>query len=136
MHNLITILICEDNRTEELMLQASLRDFDHVKFERFTTKQGLVNALKGGSQPDILITDLVLPDAEGMEILDAIEPYKKNFATIVISGQGEFDIISQIQARGYLFYLIKNSGAISNLHQLVDLIIRSRLFNRKQAIKA
>lgn len=130
--NKIHVLICEDNKTEELILQASLGDLGDLEMERFATRADIENRDPSAPDPDLIITDLLLPDAKDDEVLDAIQERYPSTYTIVMSAQQDFDLIEKIQNRGFLHYLIKTQRAIDNLRKLAIILIKARKLEGNQ----
>ena len=100
-------LVEDDTDVRERLSQLIL---DHDKFELLdasgTVEKGL-EALKH-YKPDILLTDLGLPDGSGIEIIKAIEQMHLDCEAMVISGfQDEYTVFSALEA-GAKAYILKH----------------------------
>ncbi|MBT3205350.1 MAG: response regulator transcription factor [Gammaproteobacteria bacterium] len=100
-------LVEDDADVRERLSQLIL---DHDQFELLdasgTVEKGL-EALKY-YKPDILLTDLGLPDGSGIEIIKAIEQMHLDCEAMVISGfQDEHTVFSALEA-GAKAYILKH----------------------------
>lgn len=119
-----TVVIVEDNvPTKERMEQAI------NKSDRFTLV-GSSTTVKGGQAllaehtPDILLTDLDLPDGNGTELIEMVnQPEQDNQLAIVISVFGdEQRVIKAIQA-GASGYLLKDDPFFE-IEEALDLMLK------------
>lgn len=72
----IKVLYIEDNLDNLILVKRVLEIEGYEVLEAKTGQEGLTKALE--SRPDIVITDINLPDIDGYEVTDAL---KKNQAT-------------------------------------------------------
>jgi two-component system, chemotaxis family, chemotaxis protein CheY len=91
-----------------------LLDMYAVKFKErgatitaFNKPQLALNALRDGATPDLLITDVVMPEMGGFEFLEAVHALKLKSMPhiIVLSNQGQdidFDMAEKQGAAGYI----------------------------------
>lgn len=56
---------------------------------------------------DIMITDIRMPQMDGIELLDSISHFDRDIQTIVMTGHGEMDTAIEAMKRGSLNYLKK-----------------------------
>ena len=117
----IETAIIEDNKTEELLLQAAMMDISDLKIRRFTKRASFEKAVREGYRPKILLTDLMLPDTNGIEILDTLERLfdRDRLYVLVISAQQDMEVFRQVQDRGFLNYLVKSHGTIDNVRIMI-----------------
>jgi len=78
------ILLIDDNRIVRTMLSELLTDFGHIVTEAGDGKEGL--RLFELVDPELIITDLVMPEIEGIEVLMTLRKYRAKAKIIVISG--------------------------------------------------
>ena len=101
-----TILIVEDNQDMRLYIQESLGDNFSI-FEASNGKEGLQTFLE--KKPDLVITDIMMPEMDGMEMLRAIRENKEFIGTPVIlltAKSSETDKIKGLDL-GAVDYIIK-----------------------------
>jgi two-component system, NtrC family, response regulator HydG len=84
---------------------------DLVEREGFTTLTARsiqdARAHLASTTPDIVLTDLVLPDGEGIELLKDLEQQSSRTAVVLISGQATVDSAIEALRKGAIDYLTK-----------------------------
>jgi CheY-like chemotaxis protein len=78
------ILIIEDDPDMRSLLSEVIGDVGHEVFVAADGEEGL-RALEKEA-PDVLITDIVMPEKDGLEVLLALRSKKPRFKIIAISG--------------------------------------------------
>lgn len=69
-------------------------------------------------RPELLITDLRLPDGDGAQVLEAAKAYRWEMYSVVLSAfENEDDIVS-VARSGALAYLIKTASSVDLLNTL------------------
>jgi two-component system response regulator YesN len=58
-------------------------------------------------RPDIVITDIKMPEMDGLELIAAVQAEQVNPAFLVLTGYGEFEIAHQAMKYGVKHYLLK-----------------------------
>jgi len=100
----ITVLLIDDEIQIRRFLKVSLESHDFQFFEASTGKEGIQMFCR--IHPDIVILDLGLPDAEGLEILKTIREFSPTPVIILSARDNESSIISGLD-RGANDYLTK-----------------------------
>jgi DNA-binding response OmpR family regulator len=80
------ILVIDDDTLVRRMLGSALKKKGYVVLEAVTGETGLMAFKK--SAPDIVITDLLMPDKNGLETIVAIRAINSNVKIIAMSGGG------------------------------------------------
>jgi two-component system KDP operon response regulator KdpE len=80
----LTVLVIEDESQMRRFLRASLPPHGYVLIEAPTGREGLANA--GTSNPDIILLDLGLPDADGIDVTRQLREFTKT-PIIVLSAR-------------------------------------------------
>ncbi|MBC8412095.1 response regulator, partial [bacterium] len=57
--------------------------------------------------PDLVITDLMMPDMDGMEVMHLVKKASPGTEVILITGYGEYEMAVQALREGALDYLKK-----------------------------
>jgi len=83
-------------------------------------------ALQALEQIDIVLLDHNLPDASGLEILDAIRSRPNPPAVVMITGHGNESLAATALRRGADDYLAKDSSLAELLPQILERVRRSR----------
>ncbi|MDO8471004.1 MAG: response regulator [bacterium] len=103
-----TVLIVDDDKF--------LLDMYRKKFERegatVDVAVGSLEALvklRGGAKPDILILDIIMPDIDGIELLETIRKEKlvPNSAIIMLTNESNQDKIEKAKSLGIKGYIVK-----------------------------
>ena len=93
------ILIIDDNRDIRLALRKLLELEGHEAKEAINGKEG---ALVYSTEPvDLVITDLLMPERDGVEVLLDLRKSHPDIKAIVISGEGQ-DFLSAVEDFGAL----------------------------------
>jgi DNA-binding NtrC family response regulator len=101
----ISVLILDDEKhfTEEL---AEFLDLSgHVVFEANTVAEGM--AVLSSHQVDILILDIRLPGADGLDILKKVKADYPLIEVIIVSGHGDMETVIKAMRLGAFDYLRK-----------------------------
>ncbi|PCJ21262.1 MAG: hypothetical protein COB02_01375 [Candidatus Cloacimonadota bacterium] len=108
------ILIVDDQRIQRVVLEATLRHGSHTIFQADNGTNALIEYNK--NQIDIVITDVLMPDMNGIELCFKIREINPDAKIIVISGGG---VKTQGAADEYL-KLGEKSGALKTFVKPVD----------------
>jgi CheY-like chemotaxis protein len=80
------ILVIDDDDTMRRKIRRILEGADHEVFEATGGRQG--TKLFAERRPDLVITDIVMPDKEGIETILDIRKMSENAKIIAVSGGG------------------------------------------------
>jgi diguanylate cyclase (GGDEF)-like protein len=108
----MNLLLVEDNISDADFLIASLRR-QRVNDMELTHALSIAEAtkeLKEKNDFDVILLDLHLPDASGMECVDAIQSVSPTIPIVVLSGQDDEDFAISILNKGVQDYLVKWEG--------------------------
>lgn len=117
------ILLIDDDDLVRKMLSLTLTHFGYTVIEARNGKEGL--RLFQEINPDLLITDLVMPEKEGFEILMELRKHQSPVKVIVISGgvRGEtatyLDIAKYLGAAKVLAKPFSNEALIAAVDELL-----------------
>jgi two-component system KDP operon response regulator KdpE len=118
------VLLIEDEPQMRRFLTATLRVHDYRVIEAATAREGLAQA--AGRNPDLVLLDLGLPDADGLEVTRAIR-HSDRVPIIVLSARGqERDKVTALDL-GADDYLTKPFG-------VPELLARIRVAMRHAAV--
>jgi CheY-like chemotaxis protein len=81
------ILIIEDDKEFREMLKTALAVKDHIVIEAENGKEALIRFKPGVT--DLVITDLIMPDEDGLKVIMKIRQMKHAIKLIAISGGGK-----------------------------------------------
>jgi CheY-like chemotaxis protein len=81
------IMIIEDDKELREMLKTALLRKDYTVIEAENGKEALIHFKPGVT--DLVITDLIMPDEDGLEVIMKIRELKHGIKVIAISGGGK-----------------------------------------------
>jgi DNA-binding response OmpR family regulator len=81
------ILLVEDDRDLREMLRDALMRKDYTVLEADNGKEALIRFKPGVT--DLLVTDLIMPDEDGLKVIIKIRELKPSIKVIAISGGGK-----------------------------------------------
>ena len=112
-----TILIIDDERSVTDSLSLILTDAGFNVLTAHSFAQSAV--ILSHTQPDLVITDLCLPDATGIEVITHVKNETPETEVILMTAHGSLDITIEAIKRGAYYYLEKPL-TIDRLHTLVN----------------
>lgn len=119
-----SILIIEDDEFVQQMLKQT---FERAGYEVAVASNGRIGVQMYDSNPfDVVITDLIMPDMEGIETITHLRKSNPDIKIIAISGGGRNN------PQGYLF-LAEKLGAACTFTKPVD---RKELLNAVEGLLA
>lgn len=113
MNKLIKIFTIEDDLFYGNMIKHALEKVPEYEVTLFTSGKDFLDHLHEG--PDVVTIDHNLPDYSGLEILEKIQDYNENIATVIVSGQEDVGVAVNAYKKGANYYIIKNPDALAEL---------------------
>jgi two-component system chemotaxis response regulator CheY len=83
----LNALLIDDNKSELLVLKMYVESFGFIVDICSEAKAALL--LLESNAPDLLITDIVMPDTDGLELIKAVRALHKDVPMIAVSGTTE-----------------------------------------------
>jgi two-component system KDP operon response regulator KdpE len=118
-----TVLLIEDDAHIRRFVRTALQDEGCAVFEAGTMQRGLIEA--GTRQPDVVVLDLGLPDADGMTLIRELRTWTQVPVLVLSARTDETDKIAALDA-GADDYLAKPFG-------VGELLARLRVLLRRHA---
>lgn len=122
----LKILLVEDNPADAYMVKIFLSDprLMHTPSTTLSVVESVAEAVRliSDDKPDVILTDLGLPDGQGAEVLTALIRVAPEIPIIVLSGDSDPRMVSDLLQAGAVDYL--NKGDYSG-PALVSAIQRS-----------
>jgi DNA-binding NarL/FixJ family response regulator len=110
MKNNIKLLIVDDHKMFLEGIQSILSETDFIEVVG-TAKNGLeAIKLTNSFLPDVIITDLTMPELDGIELTEKIKDSYENIKVLVVSSHIEGEMISKAIKAGINGYIFKNTG--------------------------
>lgn len=105
----IRILLVEDEGAEQKLSQDLLRGGDHIRFEwERVSRLDMGIAAARDHNHDIIISDLSLPDARGLDTVAGLRRSAPGLPIIMLSGSHDEDLAIQAVSAGAQDYLAKD----------------------------
>jgi len=101
------ILLIED---DSFLSEIYMAKFQESGFEVSAARDGIVGLAKIKEQePDVILLDVVMPNMDGFEILQAVkeDPQAKNIPVVILSNLGEQENIQKGLELGAAAYIVK-----------------------------
>ncbi|MFW5728173.1 MAG: response regulator [Spirochaetota bacterium] len=100
-----TILVVDDEANVRLFLRELFQEDGWMVFEAGTAKEGIAEARK--QCPSIVLLDLLLPDADGLALINEFKGIDKLTEVIVITAVGTVDNAVQAMKNGAYDFITK-----------------------------
>lgn len=126
------ILIIDD---DTFLLDMYAFKFSQNNFEVYTAMNGVqgLEKLQGGLKPDIILTDIIMPEMDGFQMLEKINESKisPNSVKIVLSNKSEQADIDKGIKLNVSGYIVKaNSTPAEVITQVVDILAKNASMNK------
>ncbi|MFI5177339.1 MAG: sigma-54-dependent transcriptional regulator [Vicinamibacterales bacterium] len=129
----VTILIIDDEEIVREALEALLTGEGYAVVSAPTAERGL--ELAGSRQPDAVLLDLMLPDRNGMEVLEEIRRQDDELPVVMITAFGTIDGAVAATKQGAFHYLAKPFKNDEVLAVLRNAIERRRLVRENRVLR-
>ena len=119
------ILFCEDNPTIIKLIRVAMRESGHEVFFADDGASGLRSARS--LKPDLLVTDLAMPNVNGLELYDAIraDPVLGSLPIAFLTASTQRNLVVEARARAPIAILAKPFSP-AGLRADLDRILASR----------
>lgn len=130
----ISILIAEDDDSERKLIKMYLQKQGYFVIEASTGEEALVFMRQ--MEPDVIISDLRMPDIDGLKLLEIARKEREMTPFILISGFGTFDDVVLGLRYGAWDYLVKPLHPMELIQHSIDRVLeRVRLIQERQQWK-
>lgn len=77
----------------------------------------VLDKLREGVEPDLILLDIIMPEMDGFDVLEAIKKEKlvKKAKIVILSNQGQDDHIDRARELGAVGYIVKASAIPSEV---------------------
>lgn len=122
----IIMIVDDDN----FLLEMYAKKFQNAGFEIQTATDGLdaLEKIDNGSNPDILLFDLIMPQMDGLELITQIKEKNiiPNSLKIILSNQGQQSDIDNAEKLGIDGYIVKAMHTPSEIVDIVSKIYKAK----------
>lgn len=132
LHNdKIALAIADDHPVVIEGLQKLLENREHIRIAGcFTTGAGIMDFLKN-NRADIVLLDITLPDANGMDLCKEIKQLSPSTCVLALSNHSERSIIMQMLQNGASGYLLKNASGEELMNCINEALSGQVTFSRE-----
>ncbi len=119
------LLLVDDDPDIRTLLSRRLRRSGYLVEEACDGKEAL--ALVEKAVPDVVVTDMTMPNLDGLGLLQALRVSHPELPVIVLTGQGSLENVIQAMRNGALFdYLLKPLADVALLDVAVQRALEIR----------
>ena len=122
----LSLLIVDDDPVIRHVLESRLTNENHQVTMAENGRQA-VTILQSDGQFDTLLTDLVLPDMDGIAVLEAAKTLRPDIEVVVITAHASVDSAVEAMKKGAVDYLTKPINFDELLLRLDKIAIRQSL---------
>jgi len=131
------LLVEDDEPHSELIRRAFERSSTRVNLTWVSTISAAQAILADPEPPDLVITDLRLPDGEGLMLLPENRE-RAAYAVVVMTSHGDEKVAVDAMKTGALDYVVKSDESFARMPEIVDRALRtwSYIVERRRAEEA
>jgi len=136
MHEKINVLLIEDNAVDAALVEGMLKHDENGIFalKRVATLEEGMRSLSLGFGNQVILLDLGLPDASGLQTLRRIMPHAQDASVVVITGRQDEELGIAALREGAHDYLIKGHVDGRQLRRILRYAIeRHKIQNKLRA---
>ena len=128
------ILLVEDDQDHAELIQRAFESSDHSYRLRVVGTLNEARSALSSSPPSLVITDLMLPDGRGVELIHS-ESEKAAFPVIVLTSFGNENVAVEAIKAGALDYVVKSQETLADMPHIAQHALREweQLTGLKQA---
>ncbi len=131
MEETVKILVVDDDEVDRMAVKRSLKSAGIVMEWTEATECESAIALLQQQTFDCIFLDYLLPDGNGLELVQQIRALRIAIPVIVLTGQGDERIAVEVMKAGAFDYLPKSRITPENLYQILSQAVR--LYRAEQA---
>src|SRR5262245_36997810 len=117
------ILVVDDSPIDRVLIEGMLKKDPRLKV-RHAANGADALALLGQSQPDVIVTDLQMPELNGLELVTAVQLHYPRVPVVLITGHGSEELAVQALEQGAASYVPKSQLAarlVASVEQVLEL---------------
>ena len=122
-----TILLVDDDTGFRESMKEVLEDASHKVIEAFNGNHGLESYRQRRGDIDLVITDVLMPDCDGLEMLSELRKEARRVKVIVISGGGRIDsnLYTSLAENMDADQILKKPVSINSICTAIDRVLLS-----------
>lgn len=127
------ILIVDD---DNFLLDMYAFKFNQHNFEVHTAITGVqvIEELRGGLKPDVILMDIIMPEMDGFEMLEKInnEKLSEDSVKIILSNRSQETDIDRGDSLGVAAYITKSNSTPAEVIDQVVKVLEKKVVAQKQ----
>jgi CheY-like chemotaxis protein/anti-sigma regulatory factor (Ser/Thr protein kinase) len=127
-----TILVVDDSSVDRRLVRGLLERVPGIVVEHAEDGRQALEFIRGGGMPDLVLTDLIMPNIDGLELVASIVAQYPLIPVILMTGKGSEEIAVKALRAGASSYVPKSELA-SLLVQTVENVLAVAQSERSQA---
>ncbi len=133
----IRILLVEDDLGDQHLFQRHLQRSNDVAVEVQAegTVAGAVDAIRSSPGFDVAFIDFGLPDAQGVEVIDAIQEVAPDLPLVVLTGHSDEQVALAALRAGAQDYLLKGQMSPINMRRIMRFAIERKSVTERLRLK-
>ncbi len=123
--NLKVTIIEDEDAHLELMERTIKREFPEAQVDSFGEIGHCLDCIDQ-INPDIIITDYLLPDMNGLDFLEELKRRHKEIPVVVVTGQGDEGIAVNAMKLGAYDYIVKSGDFFSLVPSIIQKVVHQK----------
>ena len=125
------IVIIDNKQSHfDLMKRAIINNFPHFSVYHFEEAGSFLESFDE-INPDVIITDYIMPDMNGIELLEILNNEGNQIPVIMITGHGNETVAVRAMKLGVHDYLVKSDNFFNLLPGILAKVIEDRTFGKE-----
>lgn len=113
------IFVVDDDVVFHHLVGATIDKGDST-LEYFSTGESVIEKIKAGKIPDLMILDFNLGSMTGLDVLNTIKKEHPDLKVVMLSAQEDVEVTVKVIKAGAFDYIVKNSRAMDNLKHTIS----------------
>ncbi|QCK15104.1 sensor histidine kinase [Mangrovivirga cuniculi] len=123
MQETVNILLVEDEEAHAELIKRFLERSENFNVLTVTDLKSAINQINNNSL-DLIITDYLLPDGEGIELIRLKGNFENDLPVILMTSQGDEHIAVEAIKKGAIDYVVKSESVFQELPRIVNRTLR------------
>lgn len=120
-----TVLVVDDSLTDRRLICELLRRQSDWRIEQAASGAEALARMQE-YKPDVVVTDLQMPEMDGLELVTAVHQYHLDVPVILITAYGSEQLAAEALKRGAASYVPKTQIAFKLLDTMEEVLARAR----------
>ncbi len=128
----LTALIVEDRKEDNELMQSFFGNLFKSLYSASSGKEGL--AIYKDKKPDVVITDLIMPDMDGLEMTEEIKKVKDDQIIVVVSASDDIEKVTKtvsLNVTSFVHKPIETKKLIDSISNVVEKIKKNKTIETK-----